>query len=486
MIDTQGLRKKILDLAVHGQLVQQLPEYGNAREDFEAWTKATTNKKKLIDGVEPYNIPSNWAWLTVENVIVKSVGGGTPSKNISEYWKDGNIPWASVKDFSDAKNGYLMDTRDHITKEGLENSAANMVDEEAIVICMRMALGKVARVRRPMAINQDLRAIWLSPLVDKDYFVGFYSTLKVEGTGTTVAGIKKDQLFKTPFPLPPISEQHRIVKRMRAAFEMIDFIDSLQKQYADNIASLNTKILDLAVRGKLVPQDPNDEPASVLLKKIAEEKQKLIKEGELKLDKKATSIFNREGHWYELIGKKEVCVDDILPFDIPNNWSWERFGNIVINRDAERIPLSVAERAKLDKKYDYYGASGVIDKVDRPLFTETFILIGEDGANLLSRSTPIAFLAHGEYWVNNHAHVIDTCAGLSKEYIALYINAVDLSPYVTGTAQPKMNQEKMNSILVAVPPKNEQTRIVEKYKQMMPMVRELCTKDNQKKLKDFF
>ena len=142
-------------------------------------------------------------------------------------------------------------------------------------------------------------------------------------------------------------------------------------------------------------------------------------------------------------------------------------GYCTINRDSERIPLSVYERSRLEKKYDYYGASGVIDKVDRYLFNKPLLLIGEDGANLINRSTPIAFIARGEYWVNNHAHVLDYLNEDLMQYMCWYINAISLVDYVTGTAQPKMNQEKMNSILVALPPLAEQHRIVEKLEQVL-------------------
>ena len=156
------------------------------------------------------------------------------------------------------------------------------------------------------------------------------------------------------------------------------------------------------------------------------------------------------------------CIDEEVPFEIPQGWEWERFGNIMINKDSERVPLSVAQRQQLKKTYDYYGASGVIDKVDKYLFDKDLLLIGEDGANLINRSTPIAFIAKGKYWVNNHAHVLDVCSGMALSYVALFINAISLVDYVTGTAQPKMNQEKMNSILLAIPPVKEQHRILEK------------------------
>ena len=118
---------------------------------------------------------------------------------------------------------------------------------------------------------------------------------------------------------------------------------------------------------------------------------------------------------------------------------------------------------------DSYGASGVIDKIDGFLFDKPLLLIGEDGANLINRSTPIAFIARGQYWVNNHAHVLDGVSEGFLKYLELFINAIDLKPYVTGTAQPKMNQAKMNSIPVAVPPLAEQHRIVAKVDELMAL-----------------
>ena len=97
-------------------------------------------------------------------------------------------------------------------------------------------------------------------------------------------------------------------------------------------------------------------------------------------------------------------------------------------------------------------------------------MIGEDGANLINRSTPIAFIATGKYWVNNHAHVLDCIDNVFMRYICLYINSISLVEYVTGTAQPKMNQEKMNSIMVLIPPYNEIIRILEKVEEVLPTI----------------
>ena len=216
------------------------------------------------------------------------------------------------------------------------------------------------------------------------------------------------------------------------------------------VARLRELILTLAVQGKLVPRDPADESAGELLTKIRAEKDRLIAEGKIRRDKPLVAI-----------------ADEEMPFELPQGWEWVRFGDASINRDGERIPVSSSDRENRAKTYDYYGASGVIDKIDGFLFDKTLLLIGEDGANLINRSTPIAFLAHGKYWVNNHAHVIDTTHSELMTYLALFINAISLEPYVTGTAQPKMNQAKLNSIVIALPPLPEQSRIVTRVEELM-------------------
>ena len=260
---------------------------------------------------------------------------------------------------------------------------------------------------------------------------------------------------------------------------------------------LKNSILQWAIQGKLVPQNPKDEPAQKLLERIAASRNGDVSSwseaiGPSKNSKKSLStslrgpckgtkqsknqpsrIYCENGVWYEQVGTATPKdISDEIPFEIPENWAWCRFGNLVFNRDSERIPLSVDERKGLKKIYDYYGASGVIDKVDNYLFDKPLLLIGEDGANLINRSTPIAFIARGQYWVNNHAHVIDCINEDLLQYVCTFINAISLVDYVTGTAQPKMNQEKMNSILVAVPPLAEQKRIVAKLEQVLPLAEE--------------
>src|SRR5258708_3161120 len=135
-------------------------------------------------------------------------------------------------------------------------------------------------------------------------------------------------------------------------------------------ADLRKSILTLAVQGKLVPQDPNDEPALTLLDRIATLKVSLAKEGKLRGSTSVNPMAPDEGD-----------------FELPPTWTWVRFGEIMVNRDGERIPVRKEERETKAKTYDYYGASGVIEKIDNSLFDKPLLLIGEDGANLINRST---------------------------------------------------------------------------------------------------
>ena len=221
---------------------------------------------------------------------------------------------------------------------------------------------------------------------------------------------------------------------------------------------LRQKILDLAIHGKLVPQDPNDEPASVLLERIKAEKERLIKEGKIKRNKKSAKTSDTPHY-------------ENVPFEVPEGWCITDIGELLINRDGERKPVSLAIRSKQKNKvYDYYGAAGVIDKVDNYLFDECLLLIGEDGANLLSRNKNNAFLADGKYWVNNHAHVLDTIDKFILSYVAIVINSMKLDDYITGSAQPKLSQDNLNKIPIFLPPLNEQKRIMTELERWFALI----------------
>jgi type I restriction enzyme, S subunit len=150
-------------------------------------------------------------------------------------------------------------------------------------------------------------------------------------------------------------------------------------------------------------------------------------------------------------------------------WPLKPLGELASNQDGRRKPVKASDRAARQGEYPYYGASGIIDYVGEYLFDGKALLVGEDGANLLARSTPIAFLAHGKYWVNNHAHVLTENGKADLSYLCAILNLRDLTDYVTGSAQPKLSQANMNRISIPVPPlplQNEFARRVTEIREL--------------------
>ena len=418
----------------------------------------------------PFDIPDTWEWVRLGEIITLTSGQDlTPDK----YNASGKgIPY--ITGASNIDEGAVLINR------WTEYARAIAYRGNLLLTC-KGTVGTMAFLQEDAVhIARQIMAIASSFDVNLKYLnlfmESFVAVLKASAK-SMIPGIARDDVLGIYFPLPPVNEQQRIVDKFDALVPALSEYDSKEQVlFALNDAfpeKLKKSILQIAVQGKLVPQDPADEPASVLLERIREEKARLAKEGKIKRDKHESVIFRRDNSHYEKLDGMERCIDDEIPFEIPDSWVWTRFGTALINRDAERIPLSVDERSKLEKNYDYYGASGVIDKVDRFLFDKPLMLIGEDGANLLIRSKPIAFITKGQYWVNNHAHVLDSTGGLIIEYVATFINAINLAPYVTGTAQPKMNQEKMNSILIPLPPAKEQQRIMDEIARLFPFIEQL-------------
>ena len=223
---------------------------------------------------------------------------------------------------------------------------------------------------------------------------------------STINQVTQALIKELPFPLPPCAEQKRIVDRIEYLFAKLDEAKEKAQSVLDSFDTRKAAILHKAFTGELTVQ------------------------------------------WRAEHG---LGVD---------SWDKKPLAELTYNHDSRRIPLSQAERSNLERRYDYYGASGVIDKVDRFLFEGRNLLIGEDGANLVTRGKPIAFIADGKYWVNNHAHVLSTKTEMVLDFLCYYINSIDLTPYVTGSAQPKMTQAKMNSIPIPVPTVSEQTEII--------------------------
>ena len=433
-----------------------------------------TGEVKCIDEEIPFEIPKGWEWCRLNDLALYRKGPFGSSLTKSMFVAKST---QSIKVY-EQKNAIQKDCTlgdYYISKEKFETMQSFVVKPNDIIVSCAGTIGETYLLPSdaPVGIiNQALMRVTLFDLNMVEYWQVYFAYMllnevQMKGSGSAIKNIPPFEYLKAVLvPIPPLSEQNRLVERYNILLSLI----GKYELEANKLNCLNQKVYDKlkksvlqeAIRGKLVPQLAEEGSAQDLLEQIKLEKQKLAKEGKLKKSALTTSTIFRgdDNKYYTSKNKDTICIDDEIPFEIPDSWVWVRFGTIMINRDRERIPLSVAQRQFLSKRYDYYGASGVIDKVDRYLFDKELLLIGEDGANLLNRSTPIAFIAKGKYWVNNHAHVLDVYDGVMLKYIALYINSISLVPYVTGTAQPKMNQEKMNSVLIALPPQKEQQRIV--------------------------
>jgi hypothetical protein len=159
--------------------------------------------------------------------------------------------------------------------------------------------------------------------------------------------------------------------------------------------------------------------------------------------------------------------------DLPPSWGAAAFGILATNHDGRRIPVKAAARRQRQGPFPYYGASGIIDHVDGYLFDGDFLLVSEDGANLLARNAPIAFGATGRFWVNNHAHVVESKPGVDQEFLRIAVNAVNIQDFVTGSAQPKLTQAALNAMSIPVPSTAEQNEIVRQVQRLQRLADKL-------------
>jgi type I restriction enzyme S subunit len=157
----------------------------------------------------------------------------------------------------------------------------------------------------------------------------------------------------------------------------------------------------------------------------------------------------------------KLTNENVKEGKLPKGWTIFKLGDITINFDGKRIPLSRDVRATRKGEYRYYGATEVVDHIDDYIFDGVYLLIGEDGANLLTKSRPLAFIAEGKFWVNNHAHVLQAKENLVLKYLLNYFNSINLGQYVTGSAQPKLTQANLNKIPVPIPTIEEQQLIIQ-------------------------
>lgn len=363
---------------------------------------------------QPYEVPENWVWVRLGSLAQDMADGPFGSNLKTEHYTN-NKEVRIIQLSNIGENGWREDNKKYTTFEHAKVIARSKVEAGDIVIAKMMPAGRAIicpSYEQQYVLSSDAVKFVPNSLVDNNFCCKginsyFFQTLVQENTqGITRARTSIKKLKGYPFPLPPLSEQQRIVERIEELFAKLDEAKERLQEVADSFAVRKAGILHKAFTGELTKQ------------------------------------------W-----RRENGVSD-------ESWEEKKLSEITENQDSKRIPLSKSQRDNMNRIYDYYGASGIIDKVDDYIFEGKKLLIGEDGANLVTRSKDIAFIADGKYWVNNHAHILDVKDTVLLMYLCHYINNMDLIPYVTGSAQPKLTQAKMNNIKIFLPTLSEQHEIV--------------------------
>jgi len=422
-----------------------------------ARTRATTQGRPYENMIgenfvtdELYELPDGWTWTTIgeacavnptmqwpegfaKNKLVhfvpmSAVDGGLGAivspepRPISEVWKgykrfqDGDVIFARITPCME--NGKAAIAKNLLNGIGLGSTEYHVL--------------------RP---SEKILAEWIYHFIRQQIFRND-AARAMTGTAGQLR-VPADFIAQSAIPLPPLPEQRRIVARIESLFaESRTARDALERVPA-LLKHFRQSVLASAFRGELTERD---HVGATL--------------GGRPMRGRPEPRGNGQPH---RVAPTETADD--LP-ELPAGWVWTTVEAITKNFDGRRVPVKESNRKNLQGKYPYYGASGIIDHVNDYLFDGTFLLVGEDGANLLSRSTPIAFQASGKFWVNNHAHVLQTVDEIPLAYLQHYFNRIDLSQYVTGTAQPKLTQAHMNSIPVPLAPLVEQRCIVAKIESL--------------------
>ena len=494
----QQLKNSILQMAVQGKLVPQDPNDEPAsvlleriRAEKERLIKEKKIKReknpsvifkgadntpyeKIGDEVHPldtpFDIPESWEWVR-HNDLFEISGGSQPpkSKFISEA-RDGYIRLYQIRDYGNNPVPVYIPI-----------SAASKISQKGDILLARYgaSLGKVFWAEDGAYNVAMARVIPLydTELISKEFLFLFYQSSLYQSvihanSRSAQAGFNKEDLSSLLFPLPPRSEQERIV----CAYEKLqpflnaydDAAHSLATMNKDFPEALKKSILQEAVQGKLVSQDPSDEPAEALLERIRAEKQRLIKEGKIKKDKHESVIFRRDNSHYEKLDGVERCIDDDLPFEIPENWCWCKIGTIFTLQAGKNIQAAEIHENPFTDSHPCYGGNGIRGYVASSNRTGDYPIIGRQGAlcGNINRAT-------GEFYATEHAVCVETYSQISVAWACLFLTALNLNQYATATAQPGLAVANINEVYIPLPPLAEQHRIVQRIEELLPLVKGL-------------
>ena len=505
MIDTKLLRQKILDLAIRGKLVPQTPADEPASEllkkikaEKEELVKAGKIKKdkhesfifkgddnryyETIDGKTaditdeiPFELPTNWAWCRLRNFCITIVDcpHSTP-----HYQTTPTSCWAIDTNCID-KNGYIIRKRFLGDNEFIARTKQCVPRGNDIIMSREGTIGLVAILPTGERICLGQRVMLLRPssnciplymrntLATEKFLSQFLS--KSRGMG--VQHINVEDIRNGFFPLPPLAEQQRIVEQIKKLLGyVVDIIDTDAETLEKSITLAKQKILDLAIRGKLVPQDPTDEPASELLKKIKAEKEALVKDGKIKKDKHESFIFKGDDNcYYEQFGNEQRIIDNIS-FEIPDNWAWCRLEDIALLLMGQ----SPAGNSVSEEECGIEFHQGKIYFSDRfllqsPQRTAEPTRIAPANSVLICVRAPVGTvnITLRYICIGRGLASATPLAGISTDFLFYLLNARKsaLVEQATGSTFTSVTREQIKELLIPLPPLPEQEKIVSYIKQ---------------------
>lgn len=359
-------------------------------------------------------IPSHWESWKISHAFNRIGSGTTPESGNPIYHENGTVNWLNTGDLND---GFLDSCSKQITQKALEDySSLKLFPAGSLVIAMYGAtIGKTAILNFETTTNQACCVFCESEIINlrflQYWFIGNKEQIINLAIGGGQPNISQNILKDIRLWCPDYSEQLRLINYLDYKTTQIDDLIAKKERLIQLLEEERTAIINQAVTKGLDPTVPMKDSG------------------------------------IEWLG------------EIPAHWEVKKLAFEFQSLNTKRIPLSAEERGRMDvREYDYYGASGVIDKVENYLFEEDLILIGEDGANLVTRSKRLVFIASGKYWVNNHAHIIKPTNG-NINYFCELLELIDYTVYISGSAQPKLTQEALMSIKIPVPPPSEQNLI---------------------------
>ncbi|ENO9417174.1 restriction endonuclease subunit S [Escherichia coli] len=522
-IDLYGikkLRELILELAVRGKLVPQDPNDEPASEllkriaaeKAELVKQGKIKKQKPLPEIseeeKPFELPQGWEWVTLATVG-EIVGGGTPKSDNPQFWAKNGIKWITPADLYGLKGKYITSGARDISPAGLSNSSARLMPKGSVLFSSRAPIGYVAIADAELSTNQGFKSCvpYIKESAEYIYYFLLASAKKIdaEASGTTFKEVSGAIVSKILLPLPPLSEQLKIVSR---ANELMSLCDQLEQQsltsldahqqlvetllgtltdsqnaeeLAENwtrisehfdtlftteasVDALKQTILQLAVMGKLVPQDPNDEPASERLKRIAQEKAQLVKEGKIKKQKSLPPISDEE-----------------KPFELPEGWEWSYLSDIGIlargrskHRPRNDPTLYADGTIPLVQTGDVARSNGCINT-----YSALYNQLGLSQSKLWNKGTlciTIAANIADSGILNFDACFPDSVVGFTpyeNEIPVLYFHYFmmtiksTLEKFAPSTAQKNINIDILSQLFFPCPPLEEFHRIVDKVQNLL-------------------